>query len=72
MVSTSFNNYAGINPIGSPIPFATNVNYDYEINGQPYPPPPAGDIVLQRNIANLLLNPRCPGLYSYKQRYRPG
>lgn len=60
MVSTSFVNYAGINPIGSSIPWATNVNYDYEINGQPYPSGLPGNIVLQRNIANLLLNPRAP------------
>ena len=56
MVSTSYVNYLGFNN-GLTTLNGTNVNYDYELGGGPYT---GGAVELQRNIENLLFNPRVP------------
>ena len=56
IVSTNYINYNGFNNSVT-IPNPTNVNYSYEQGGLPYA---GGAVELERNIANLLYNPRAP------------
>lgn len=56
MVSTNYINYAGF--VDGLAPNPTNVNYDYEIDGTRMST--AGAVPWERNIADLLYNPRPP------------
>jgi hypothetical protein len=56
VVSTNYVNYNGF--VDGLAPNPTNVNYDYEINGVPMTN--AGSVPWERNIADLLYNPRPP------------
>ena len=56
-VSTNYINYNGFNNSATALFNPTNVNYDHEINNQPYL---GGTVELWRNLSDLEFNPRAP------------